>query len=74
MKFKFDKDIMQIHFNEDELKIMNDKKCLELDLKNSKHFINVLSRIVGEFHRKIVEKDPSLENLLTYDDTEIKSK
>jgi hypothetical protein len=74
MKFKFDKDIMQIHFNEDELKIMNDKKCLELDLKNSKHFINVLSRIVGEFHRKIVEKDPSLENLLTYDDTDIKSK
>jgi len=74
MKFEFNEDNYKILFNENDIKTINKKGCVEFDPLNAKHFINGLSRIVAESHLAIIKKNPELEKVQTFDYTDIKTK
>ena len=74
MKFEFNEDTYKVIFNENDIKVIKEKGYIEFDPLNAKHFVNGLSRIVAECHRKIVKKNQNLEHILTYDTTDIKTK
>lgn len=62
---------LDIIFEEDEIKIINDKKKLHLPAVTLKHFGNVLARIVCDWNLRFNDE---LRNLPTNVNTEIKGK
>jgi len=59
-----------IIFNDDELKIINEKKCLTMTPENLRHFGNHLVKIVAEWNLYF-KKD--VRNLQTEDDIDVKT-
>tara|TARA_S200002703_G_C3744108_1_gene228907 strand:- start:346 stop:564 length:219 start_codon:yes stop_codon:yes gene_type:complete len=72
MKFIQHKDnSLDIIFEEDEIKIINDKKKLHLPAITLKHFGNVLSKIVFDWNLRFNDE---IKTIGTTTNTEIKGK
>ena len=52
MKFNYKENGFEIVFDDKEKKIVSDIGKLTLDYVNAKHFVNHLSHVVTETHRK----------------------
>ena len=70
MNFKQKKDGSCIlHFNEEEIKIIQNKKSIHFTAEGLRHFGNVLMRMVMDFNMNFDEK---IKNIVTTDKDQIK--
>jgi len=72
MKFNQKKDgSCDIIFSEEDIKILNKHKKLQLSKESTKHFINNLSKVLFHLNQNLDEKT---KNLVSYESVEIKEK
>lgn len=75
MKFNYKKEFAEISFDENEIKIIQEKGKLVMNYENMKHFHNHLSHMITEAHRlHILKNAPEVKNQLTFPETEVKTK
>jgi hypothetical protein len=73
MKFLHNSDCsLEMHFEQDELDIINRTKKLTFDPTASKHLTNVMFSVMVEIQANFAKKDPELSKLITTGNEEIK--
>jgi len=73
MNFNLKEKHLEIAFNKEEVKIINEKGHVSLTFTASKDLINNLSNVVINLQRAIVEKDKNLAEKTTVPGEEIKT-
>jgi len=66
--FQYENGSCDIIFDENEINIIKEKKCLHLTDESLRHFGNVLVKIVADWQMKF---DDNLKKKQTYEDTPI---
>ena len=75
MKFNYKENGFEIVFDDKEKKIVSDIGKLTLDYVNAKHFVNHLSHVVTETHRKYLNSQgDKIKKQLTFEETKIETK
>jgi hypothetical protein len=75
MKFEYTKEDCTIIFEEHEKEAISKNGKLIFDYINMKHFLNHLSHVITESHRKFLSLDKKeVMNQITFEETEVKTK